>query len=142
MQLVETTINGLKAPSSSNNQQVPQWKCHPPKHQMLSQVPQQQRKISRGLFSVHTSENKRPQQPTTSQQQAHKHHSDNDTGRSHCQQPTQGIMSSATPMTLTKSRTRLFSQHTNATNNKHNGTGRSHCQEPTQGIMIITSMSS
>ena len=73
MQLVETTINRLmQAPSSSNNQQVSQWKCNPPKHQMLSQAPQQQHKTStksraRGMFSIHTSDNKRPKQVTSTQ---------------------------------------------------------------------------
>ena len=51
---------------SFNDQPMPQWKCYPPKHQMLSPAPQQQQMTStksrtRGLFSVHTSDNKRPQ---------------------------------------------------------------------------------
>ena len=46
-------------------------------------------------------------------QQSRKHcSSDNDIGRSHCQEPAQGIMRAATAMASTKSRIRLFSQHT------------------------------
>jgi hypothetical protein len=64
---------------------------------------------TRVLFSAHTTDNKRPQQQATSTQ-ARKQQSENDSRRSNCQNSTQGIMSAATAMTSTKSRTRLFSQ--------------------------------
>jgi hypothetical protein len=91
---------------------MPQWKCNPPKHHMLAEVPQQQQTTStksrtRGLFSAHTSDNK--QQATTTKH-AITEVTMNDTGRSHCQESTQGRASAAAVMTSTKSRTRLFSQ--------------------------------
>ena len=77
-------------------------------HARIKQAPQQQQatstKSKTRLFSVHTSAHNK--------QQACKHHCDNGTGRSHCQEPTEGIISAATAMTSTKSRARLFSQHT------------------------------
>ena len=49
--------------TSSNNQQVPQWKCHPPKHHMLSHALQQEQTTStksrtKWLSSVQISDNK------------------------------------------------------------------------------------
>ena len=120
MQLVETTIKKLmQAPSSCNNQQVLKWKFQPPKHQMQASYHKRHNSNVQHIQNQEQEDCFQYIQVTTSthnKQQACKQRSDNDTRRSHCQEPTQGIMSSTTAMTSTKSRIRLFSQDTNAHN--------------------------
>ena len=105
------------APTSSNYQQVPQWKCH----QIIKCC--HKTSVTTATNDVYEIKNKtdfrthkRPQEIKINNH-ATKHNIDNNTGRSYCQEPTQGIiMSAATAMKSTKSRTRLFSQHTSAHN--------------------------
>ena len=75
--------------ASGNDNQVPQWKCHPPKHQMLSQAPQQKRTTStksRRTKGAFLRTHKWQQAPTTSTQASKRQWY----RRSHCQEPTQG----------------------------------------------------
>ena len=125
--------------TSSNNQQVSQWKCNPPKHQMLSQAPQHPwmtltKSRTRGLFPVYPSDNKRPQQATTNKHASTKILLPRTNTRHYERRNSNKIYE-------IKNKT-VFTTHNRpqqTTTGKYNGTGKSHCQERKQGIMIITS---
>lgn len=126
MQLVETTINRLmQAPHHSLHPTTN--KCHHGNvtHRSIKSYHKRHNRNERHLQNQEHEDSfqytqKWQQAPITSnnQPQARKQRSENDTGRSHCQESRQCIMTAATAMKSTKSRTRLFSQRTTA-HNKH-----------------------
>jgi hypothetical protein len=125
---------------------VPQWRCHPlTRHQMLSQAPQQQHKTStksraRGMFSIHTSDNKRPKQVTSTQAPKWQWYRKISVPRTNTRHNEHHNSNHDIYEIKTRTSKTIFTTHKRpqeAITNKHNGTRRSDCQEPTQGIMII-----